>query len=444
MNSIYASIIFWIVWLLVPILINGITIVFSFVGAMLNHRKKPIMESGSNYPLISIVIPIKNGAKTLEACVRSIAAQNYPKEKMEIMVIDNGSTDQSFDVFNSLIDIEYRMTWHSIIGKGKAWALNSGIYLSQAHYFINVDCDLILAPNAILNAIAYMEKNEDVGAATGYLVISPPESDSAFKQLLGKLEFLEYVTVFGVGRAYQSQTNSLFTLSGAFSIFRREVLLQTFLYNQDTVSEDTELTLQLYTKANQFRVVTIQNAIAYLHPIESLYALYSQRVRWQRGELEASALHLQLLKEPLLRIQKLSLKRILLVDHTLALPRLIWLIFLPILTGFGYSPSMIFFSYILMYLFYLFIEVLWIGTAYLYAAPEIQKEIIGYLPYITLMPIYRISTFFFRVAGFISAITEPFSWTAPNPIEQTKEGLKEVKEKVIVWVEGMIAKFQEE
>jgi biofilm PGA synthesis N-glycosyltransferase PgaC len=440
MSTFYAYIIFWSVWLLVPILIDGITVVVSFIGAMLNHRKFQEENTLSNYPLISIVIPIKNGAKTLEACIRSIAAQDYPTEKLEILVIDNGSTDESFDVFNSLTDVENRMTWHSIIGKGKAWALNSGVYLSQAHYFINVDCDLILAPNAISNAIGQMEKNPDIGAATGYLVVTPSENKDPFLYTLSRLEFLEYVTVFGVGRAYQSQMNSLFTLSGAFSIFRREVLLKTYLYNQDTVSEDTELTMQVYSQAEEYRVVTIQNAIAYLHPIESLSALYSQRVRWQRGELEASALHLNLLKRSILNFRQLSIQRILIVDHTLALPRLIWLVFLPILSNFGYSQSMIFLSYIVMYLFYLLIEILWIGTAYLYATPQVRGTITKNLKFIPLMPVYRISTFVFRVAGFITAITDSFSWTVENPFDQTKEGINELKNKFNLWIEDLAGK----
>ncbi|HET59781.1 MAG TPA: glycosyltransferase, partial [Chloroflexi bacterium] len=247
MNTRTAYIIFWIIWLLVPILIDGAIVFFSFFGAIRNHHTFRKQQPLPFTPQVSIVIPVKNGAHTIEACIRSIAEQNYPHDALEIMVIDNGSTDDSFAVFNAIDDIENRITWHSIIGQGKAWALNSGVYLSQAQYFVNVDCDLVLAPDAIRNAISHMEGNPDIGAATGYLVVSPPDRQATNnEQLLAKLEFLEYVTVFGVGRAYQSQANALFTLSGAFSIFRREVLLRTFLYNQDTVSEDTDLTLQLY------------------------------------------------------------------------------------------------------------------------------------------------------------------------------------------------------
>jgi putative glycosyltransferase (exosortase G-associated) len=433
-NTRTAYIIFWIIWLLVPILIDGAIVFFSFFGAIRNHRTYRKQQPLPFTPQVSIVIPVKNGARTLEACIRSIAEQDYPPDALEIMVIDNGSTDDSFAAFNAIDDIENRITWHSIIGQGKAWALNSGVYLSQAQYFVNVDCDLILAPDAIRNVISHMEGNADIGAATGYLVVSPPDRQATInEQLLAKLEFLEYVTVFGVGRAYQSQVNSLFTLSGAFSIFRREVLLRTFLYNQDTVSEDTDLTLQLYAQAKEYRIVTIQNAMAYLHPTENWSKLYSQRVRWQRGELEASALHLNLVRRTIWQLKGISLKRTLLVDHTLALPRLIWLVFLPILTSFGYSGSMIFLSYLFMYAFYLFIELIWITTAYLYAVPTVRTQIKEYLLMIPLMPIYRIIIFLFRVSGFIYAINEPFSWAVPNPIHQLGDALNDLRNHLNTW-----------
>ncbi|NSW50942.1 MAG: putative glycosyltransferase, exosortase G system-associated [Anaerolineae bacterium] len=425
MSTTTAYILFWIIWLLVPILVDGITVIASLFGAVFNHRSFHQQQSLDFHPKVSIVIPVRNGAKTLEACIRSIAAQSYPAELLEIMVIDNGSTDDSFQVFNRLTDIRNRITWHSIIGRGKAWALNSGIYLSHSQYFINVDCDLILAPDAVENAIAHMESKPDIGAATGYLVVLPPAKEAASSQkILAELEFFEYVTVFGVGRAYQSQINALFTLSGAFSVFRREILLRTFLYNQDTVSEDTDLTLQLYTQAKEHKIVTIQNAVAYLHPTEDWAKLYSQRVRWQRGELEAAALHQNLVKHSFLRLKGLSLQRTLLIDHTLALPRLIWLVFLPILTHFGYTGSMILFSYLVMYLFYLAVEGIWIAAAWLYAAPAVRQRMLENWFLLPLMPLYRITIFLFRVSGFIYAINEPFSWAVPNPITQLKTALQ--------------------
>ncbi|MBN2048205.1 MAG: glycosyltransferase [Anaerolineaceae bacterium] len=425
MSSLIAYSIFWVVWLLVPILIDGISIVTGVIGKLLNHASTRETKALEYFPHVSVIVPVLNGEKTLEDCIRSIAAQDYPLENIEVMVIDNGSTDNTFGVFQQLSDLDLRVTWHSIVGRGKAWALNSGIYLSQARYLINIDCDLKLDPNAIRSALRYMEHHQDVGAATGYLsILPPPEEASRSRRMLANLEFIEYAAVFGVGRSYQTQLDALYTLSGAFSIFRRDVLLKTFLYNPDTVSEDTDLTFQLYARAGGQRIVSLQDAIAYLHPIESWEKLYSQRVRWQRGQLEVSALHDELVKRPWWKFRGLSPSRSLMIDHTLALPRLIWLVFLPVLADFGYSPQLIFTSYVVMYLFYLAIESIWWLAALRYALPEIRQRMIRGIKYLPLMPFYQVILFLFRVSGFIYAINEPFEWQVANPKEQLLKAVR--------------------
>ena len=194
--------------------------------------------------------------------------------------------------------------------------------------------------------------------------------------------------------------------------------MKTFLYNQDTVSEDTEMTLQLYSHAADYRIVSLQDAIAYLHPIDSWKDLYAQRVRWQRGQLEVCALNQDLVNHSMWKIKGVSLSRLLLVDHTLALPRLVWLVLMPLLVNFGYQPSMIFGSYLVMYVFYLMVDIIWWLTAAVYAKKDVRKRILDSFRLIPLMPIFRIITFIFRVSGFIYAINESFSWTVMNPIEQ--------------------------
>jgi cellulose synthase/poly-beta-1,6-N-acetylglucosamine synthase-like glycosyltransferase len=238
---------------------------------------------------------------------------------------------------------------------------------------------------------------------------------------------VEYATVFGVGRSFQSYLNALFTLSGAFSIFRREILLKSLLYNKDTVSEDTELTFQLYARASNSRIVSIPNAIAYLEPTETWSRLYSQRLRWQRGQLEVSASHRKDRQDNLFGF---SPTRVLLVDHTLAMPRLIWTAFLPILTVFNYPAWLITMSYLSMYLFYFFIEIVWFAVAFHYAEARVRRRLWTSILLIPLMPIYRLVQFYFRVAGFFYAIAEPFSWNTGNPVDQVVEGLRDVEEQV--------------
>jgi biofilm PGA synthesis N-glycosyltransferase PgaC len=421
--------IFWGVWLLVPALVDGISTLFSLIGFFLYRmRQVSIGKPLTYHPVVSIIIPVYNGEQTLAACLESIAAQTYPLDKMEILIIDNGSTDGSLQVFRDLQPrLKLNMGWHSIVGHGKAWALNAGIHLTSGQYILGVDCDVVLEEGAVTAIIQRMEADKKLGAVTANLVILPaPDSSSAGKRLLANCEFLEYATVFGVGRAYQSFARSIFTLSGACTAFRRDALLATYLYNNATVSEDTDMTFQLYEKAVKYRIAIVPQAKVFLHPIGSLAALYGQRVRWQRGQLEVTARHEQIRRRSILRPFGFSPLRTLLVDHTLAFPRFVWMFFMPVLLLFGYSPDMIFSAYLITYVFYLFIELLWYLTALLYADREIRQRIRGNLPVLLLMPFFRVLVFFFRFSGFLYAISEKGTWGVSDPIGQVRMGLGEV------------------
>ncbi len=422
--------IFWGVWILVPIIVDGLTTFSGLIGHFIFHfrNRKPVPPL-SYYPYISIIIPVYNGEKTLTLCVESIARQSYPLERIEVVIINNGSTDNSFKVFSDLQkQLKLRLGWHSIVGRGKSWALNAGIHLTSGKYVFGLDCDVVLDRNAVKRFVEQMETDPGIGAGTGYLVIMPPPSAvSRINFFLANFEFLEYATTFGVGRTYQSMNNAIYTLSGACTVYRRDVLLSTFLYNKSTVSEDTDMTFQLYEKAPRYKVVAVPQAKIYLHPIGSLFALYAQRVRWQRGQLEVSALHEKLMNKSILKVSRFSPARALLIDHTLSFPRFVWMFFMPILVFFGYSPSLIVTAYLLVYLFYLLSELLWLLAAYIYADVEIKGRIRQKWIYSLFMPLYRSLSFFFRFSGFLYALFEPGTWSVQDPGNQIKEGLKTVR-----------------
>ena len=199
------------------------------------------------------------------------------------------------------------------------------------------------------------------------------------------------------------------------------------MYNQNTVSEDTDITFQLYERAPKFKIAILPRAKIMLHPIESLTQLYTQRVRWQRGQLEVSARHERLLKRSASRISGFTPARSLIIDHTLAFPRFMWMLFLPILIAFGYSVSMLVSAYIVVYGFYLLIELVWYAAAYAFSDRTTRKRALEHWMIVPLMPIYRILVFFFRFSGFLTTMSEPGKWVVPNPISQTREGWWDLK-----------------
>ena len=441
MENFLAFSVFWGVWLLVPLLIDGLTSLVALVSVPIAYFQRRFHELPPLvfYPQISLVVPVYNSQSTLEDCLRSLACQDYPLERMEILLVDNGSQDGSFEVFSRLQgQLPLAISWHSIINQGKAWALNAGIHLSHGSYIFNVDSDVLLAPDAVRRVIESMEADPRLGAVTGAVDVIPPEGQLSFlMHLVTECEFFEYLTAFHVGREQQTLLRNLYTLSGAFSVFRREVLLETFLFNRDTVTEDTDITFDLYERASSYHIGCVSRAVAYVHPIESLGALYSQRVRWQRGQLEVSARHQALMRRPLWLIRGFSPARILFVDHTLAFPRVIWTFLLLVLVMFGYPLSLIILAWLALYAFYLCIDLLWAGVAWLDANPAARQRLKRSAWMLPALPVYRMLIFWFRFSGFLHAVTEQGAWQVQDPVVLARQGFHQTRKQVRQFINAL-------
>jgi poly-beta-1,6-N-acetyl-D-glucosamine synthase len=435
--------IFWGVWVIAPVLVDGFSAVVTMLAVLRNRYKtRSLVRKVDFFPFVSIIIPVYNSAETLMVCLRSIVAQEYPLDRIEVILIDNGSTDQSFRVFSHAQDrLPIMLTWHSIINQGKAWALNSGIHLCRGNYIFNVDSDVVLHPEAIRNVVATLDAEPDLGAVTGSIQVLPPaENSSRWAKYLGLCEFFEYATAFHVGRIQQTLLRSIYTLSGAFSVFRRDVILETFLYSQDTITEDTDLTFDIYERVKSTRIGSVSEAIAYVHPIESLGALYSQRVRWQRGQIEVSARHPNLMNQSFFQLRGFSPKRVLMVDHTLSFPRFVWTFLLPVLGVFGYPLSLLFWALLMLYIFYTIIDLMWIGVAWLGLDKDSRKRLKNVLWIIPTLPAYRMVIFWFRFSGFLHVMAEPGQWKVEDPVTQVKNGVSQLLKKERKFWENFINK----
>jgi poly-beta-1,6-N-acetyl-D-glucosamine synthase len=431
-NSLLAFVVFWGIWIVVPFLVDGVGALTLFVGvawARLTGQLAVPHLSTTHYPRVSVIIPVLNGQASLSCCLESIRAQTYPHSCLEVVVVDNGSTDGTFAVFQQAQAEKFdgQLQWVSTPFRGKPWALNAGIHLTFGQYIMNIDADVILAPEAIENMVAAFEANPAVGAATGGIEVLPGQSGSGrLARLIAECEFQEYLSAFWMGRQYQSLTNSLFTLAGAFSAFRRDVLLRTHLYDKTTVSEDTKLTLDIYRQLKGTRIVCVPRAIAYVSPTGSLAALYSQRVRWQRGQLEVAALNPDRLSFNILQFRGLSLSRLLMIDHTLIFPRLIWTFLFPVMVAFGYPFSLVVAATGCMYLFYAGIAALTTLTVYLIASRGQQERLRARWWIAAVMPAYRFYIFVCRLAGSLITLAEPAEWRVSDPLVETQAAGKEL------------------
>lgn len=423
-----AFLLFWGIWMLAPLVVDFTTAIVYVIMVLLYPENTSDKKAQLDYlPLVSVVIPVHDSADTLFNCLHSIVNQAYPAEKLQIICVNNGSSDDSFDVFSQFQNKYHHilMNWITMEDSGKSFALNAGIYMIKGNYVLNIDSDAWLDKHAILRMVEAFERDHTLAAATGAIHIDKQLGENTrIIDVLHYCEEIEYLVAFNVGRRYQSVTNSLFTLAGAFSAFRREVLLQSFLYSERTVSEDTDLTFHIrkYALANGLRLGCVSSAIAYVEPISSLSKLYSQRVRWQRGELEVTALHTK--NNSFLQTIKSFWGRTLIVDHTLAFSRLTWTFIIPFLYFLGYPLNLVFAAFIGLYGCYLLLEFLYYIVAIKETTGDYRRGIKRIWWVVFFLPAFRFITYWFRFSGLLLTLTEPSSWKAENPVEQLKLAFK--------------------
>ena len=198
---------------------------------------------------ISLIIPVYNSSETLYDCLRSVYNSTYPNQLIEIILVNNKSNDDSFMKYQKCQEKfpELSVQWLNA-EQGKSKALNMALFNAEGKYIIHIDSDGLLESDALMNMVIRFENNEDVHCMTGAILVNPEKIDETkghFRRLFHKCEFFEYAQAFLAGRNFQSELNSVFTLSGAFSAFRKSTILKTQLYNTETLCEDTHITFQV-------------------------------------------------------------------------------------------------------------------------------------------------------------------------------------------------------
>ncbi|SHJ43872.1 putative glycosyltransferase, exosortase G-associated [Clostridium cavendishii DSM 21758] len=420
-KDLYRDLLFWGIWLLIPLLIDILSGIVSLIVILKEYFRKEKVEL-EYLPYITILIPVYNSEKTLANCIQSILDQNYPIKNIQVLLINNGEKNGVYDIYCKIQEQHPNLKiWWIDSNQGKSKALNKGIYAAEGKYIINIDSDGILDKNAVLRIVEKFESNTNIHAMTGVVLTDCSlinTNSNLLLRLFRRCELFEYSEAFLVGRGFQSYTDSLFTLAGAFSCFRKDVIQKTQLYNSETLGEDTHITSQIREFQNG-KIALCEKAFFYVDPIDSMDKLYIQRQRWQRGEIEVASLFRKFIGGRNRNTRKV-LKRTVIKDHTLVFPRLIWMFAMVYLVFIDYPLELVIMANILLYLAYVFNSALsfFVSKLYLKDQKEVKKYMNKHAYSILLLPFYRLVIFFMRVAGIINSIEKYSKWNTKTLTEE--------------------------
>nr|WP_210001273.1 bifunctional polysaccharide deacetylase/glycosyltransferase family 2 protein [Paeniglutamicibacter kerguelensis] len=226
---------------------------------------------------VSVIVPAYNESAGIEAAVRSIAASTHP---VQIIVVDDGSSDGTADIVEAL-----GLPNVEIIRKengGKPSALNAGIAAARHDLVVMVDGDTVFEPDTV-HVLIQRFAEPRVGAISGNTKIANRGG------ILGAWQHIEYVVGFNLDRRLFDVAECMPTVPGAIGAFRREALARVGGVSNDTLAEDTDLTMALCRGG--WRVVYEDDARAWTEAPATLGALWKQRYRWCYGTLQAMWKH---------------------------------------------------------------------------------------------------------------------------------------------------------
>ncbi|MEH3114503.1 glycosyltransferase family 2 protein [Pedobacter terrae] len=305
------------------------------IGEIRNYLRKNsftdygVLAGSIHAPSISILAPAYNEGANIIENVRSLLSINYTN--LEVIIINDGSKDDSlaklieayhlykadFFVDGQIETKEVKGVYRSrkivykkliVVDKqngGKADALNVGINVSSNNYIVCIDVDCILEQDAILKlAKPFLENTKERVIATGGVIRIANscivENGRLLKvklprQFLPRVQTLEYIRAFLLGRMAWSRLNGLLLISGAFGAFDKDIVIKCGGYNHKTVGEDMELVVRMrrYMQENRIphKVSFIPDPLCWTEAPSTFKILGRQRNRWTRGTIETLQMH---------------------------------------------------------------------------------------------------------------------------------------------------------
>lgn len=230
------------------------------------------------YPGVSVVVPAYNEELGIAAAVRSLADSDYPE--LEIIVVDDGSTDGTSAVVEALGIPGVRLIRQE--NAGKPTALNTGIAAATHDVLVLVDGDTVFEPDA-MRALVGPLADPRTGAVSGNTKVGNRGG------LLGRWQHIEYVIGFNLDRRMFDVLQCMPTVPGAIGAFRRQTLEEVGGVSDDTLAEDTDLTMAICRAG--WRVVYAPEARAWTEAPATLGQLWRQRYRWCYGTMQAMWKH---------------------------------------------------------------------------------------------------------------------------------------------------------
>jgi peptidoglycan-N-acetylglucosamine deacetylase len=265
------------------ILMSARLIIIGIFAIIDRFRKRKNFATPEYQPRVAVLIPAYNEEKVIVRTIRSVMMSTY--KNIRIIVIDDGSSDNTFDVAKAAYPADIasgRLTVMSKPNGGKADALNYALERIDEEIYVGIDADGVIAHDAIANLVPHFA-NPKIGAVAGNAKVGNRVN------LWTRWQALEYITSQNFERRALDLFDVVMVVPGAIGAWRTAPVKAGEGYHSNTVAEDADLTMNLLEQG--YSVIYEDRALAFTEAPVNADGLMRQRFRWSFGILQAIFKH---------------------------------------------------------------------------------------------------------------------------------------------------------
>ena len=250
-----------------------------FLITFLDNRKKIVIRHGPikllKYPRVTIIVPAWNEEATIYKTVRSLLDLNYPEDRVEIFLIDDGSTDKTWNTMEKFTKYPNIRIFHKENG-GKYTALNLGLENVETDYLGCLDADSTADPESLVRIMSYFEKDPNIMAVAPSIIAVNSVS------FIQKAQEAEYHLAVYLKKMLGFM-GGIHVTPGPLTVFRKKVFDDLGPYRHAHNTEDMEIAYRM--QKNHYKIEQCNDAYVYTNTPPTVKKLYKQRLRWIYGSI---------------------------------------------------------------------------------------------------------------------------------------------------------------
>ncbi|MFN4198772.1 MAG: glycosyltransferase family 2 protein, partial [Flavobacterium sp.] len=252
-------------------------------------RYRPVKSvSDEELPTCTVIVPAYNEGELVWSTLKSLAESDYPAEKLQLISIDDGSKD---DTWNYMLKAKAKLgdrvsIYQQPKNMGKRHALYRGFNLGTGEVFVTVDSDSVVNKDTLRNLVSPIVTNKNCGAVAGNVKVLNRE-----KALIPRMLNVSFALSFEFVRSAQSKLGSVICTPGALAAYKREAVMncleewmnQTFMGQPTDIGEDRAMTNMILKQG--YHVLFQRNALVFTNIPEKYKNLYKMFIRWERSNV---------------------------------------------------------------------------------------------------------------------------------------------------------------